>query len=414
MTEEEILLAMLPPKLRAYALESKNALNCPTSYVIAGMLAALSIAIGGKLRLRIKKGWTECAALFIMVIGEAGWKKTPGVIAGLKPILDLQIKLGKEGIYIVTTDATSEAIFALLARNPLLLYRDEIWGLWKGMNQYKNGGDDMERYLQSWSQLAIIMHRKGSETIQIDNPYLATIGGLQTGLLPDLFALKDNGLRDRFLMIAPDKIRIKHTDDEISESAYENYKSIIWWIYDTQSTSEPKVIYFSVKAQEAWKAWHIKYCDGMESDELPYNMQGVYSKMEAYTARLSLILEYAYCAEESRDIKDVSEKSLANAIILSEYFLSQAHKVYNSYGTNILDKKVSALVSWLRTRPNKDATARDVYTNQVAGIKTTEAAYDLFTELHKRGLALLFTNKSTNGKNSYTIKLTIKQSQSNN
>ena len=152
----------------------------------------------------------------------------------------------------------------------------------------------------------------------------------------------------------------------------------------------------------------------MESIEVPSNMRGTCSKLFGFTARFSLILEYLKCAENNVDIKEVSTGSLLNAIELTHYFAGQAHKVYHSFGTSSLDKKVDSLVNWLKGRPNKAATARDILNNQVANLKTSDAVVDIFNEMQTRKLGILSSSNAGNGRLKHTFTLILKQTQTNN
>jgi len=66
--------------------------------------------------------------------------------------------------HVITTDATTEALASMLAGSKgTLLFRDELAGWVKSMDQYRSGrGADRQHFLSMWSRSPIKVDRKGN------------------------------------------------------------------------------------------------------------------------------------------------------------------------------------------------------------------------------------------------------------
>lgn len=389
---------VLPLPLKIFCLTVAESMNCNPEFVAGAVLCAMSLAVGNKAKIQIKKGWREGAVLFVVIIGEPGSRKSPAISKAMEPHMGLQKIYGTEELdensirkTLITTDATMESLAEKLSENPhgIILLMDEAAGLWKGFGQYKKGGNDMEKFLSLWSQAMIIVTRKKAPTIQVDSPFLPFLGGTQVDLLDTLAAMKGNGFVDRLLFIFPIPIPSKHSDTEISDEIMEGYVRLILNIYETKIDGEQLILSFSEDAQILWREWHIKYCEEMDDDHTPYYLKGSLSKLEAYTARFALILEFARCAENNVPVESVSVESLQGAIKLTNYFKSQVTKVFSAFTESGQDKKVLRALAWFKKQPNGTATIRKVYTYRVGDAKNLNEAYDLLSEMKSRGLGTL-------------------------
>src|SRR5262249_32658209 len=76
----------LPEPLQSYVRAAAQAIGCDESYVALPLLAALAAAVGNTCRIQLKRGWTEPAVIWTVIIGESGTLKSPGMDAPLRPI----------------------------------------------------------------------------------------------------------------------------------------------------------------------------------------------------------------------------------------------------------------------------------------------------------------------------------------
>jgi hypothetical protein len=414
-------IEVYPKTVSNFALAVAISTNCNVDFVTAAVLLAASAAIGSRVKLQIKKGWTEGAVMFLIVIGEPGSKKTPAISKAIAPLLELQMGFGKPKgdesdqskpkklESIITTDATIEALAQLLMMNPhgLLLFKDEAIGWLKSMNMYRSGGEDMEKYLSIWSQTLVRVDRKDKPSIQINFPFVSFIGGMQPEVLAELASMKANGFSDRLLWCNPPPIPSAHTDEELQDEIKDQYVALIHRIYAAQKNSEQRVLPFSTEAQQLWKKWHTEYCENMNSTSVPYYMKGALSKMEAYTARFALILEFLRCAELDTDVQNVSEESLTGAIKLTAYFASHAEKSLHSFTSTSIYKQIAKAIEWLKKQKGGSCNLRKFYTHRVAGVKGATDAYDLLLEMKSRGLGTMdeYNDRMANGRKGYYFTL---------
>ena len=91
----------------------------------------------------------------------------------------------------VVEDTTVERFADILNENPrgVAQVKDELTGLVRGMDQYKQGGKGSDRqfYLSAWSNSPTTVDRKNrDEPIIVAHPFFSLIGGIQPDVLSDL------------------------------------------------------------------------------------------------------------------------------------------------------------------------------------------------------------------------------------
>jgi hypothetical protein len=329
----------------------------------------------------------------------------------------LDFENGKEGSVefrqIITTDITIEALGTMLNTNPhgVGVIKDELIGWLKGMNQYRGGaGEDMEKFLSCYSRAPFYINRKSSPfPLQIDSPFVTVIGGLQNDLLPEIAKDKNTGFIDRILLSAPERIPARSSEHEISDEVMKNYRDFIVNMHHSLSNvfkndiKNRIVVRFSENAYSRWKEWHKSHCAEM-NNEMPYYLQGAWSKLEAYTARFCLLLERLRCADKNVNIETISLESIEGAIKLSDYFKAHARIVYDLMNSSDMDKKVAKAVAWIK-KQGGTVTSRKLYSYKVAGCKNYQEAADLFAEMCERRIGEAYESKTANGKMKTTFRL---------
>jgi hypothetical protein len=208
--------------------------------------------------------------------------------------------------------------------------------------------------------------------------------------------MQENGLIDRILFTYPEPAPIIHTDSELEEEIKLKYEKIVHFIYNAQVKAQPSVLKFSKSAKDIWQDWHIAYCEIMNNPSTPYYEVNCMAKLESYTLRFALILEFLNCAEESLSPTEISSESLSYAFDLNEYFLLNAIKVHGSFGITTLDKKVDAVFAWIKKQENYTGNSRKIYTNRVAGLKNANEVFDVLMEMRNRRLGS-FRHKNDGG-----------------
>ncbi len=175
-------LKALPEPIRSYVRRGAAALGVDPSYLATTLLATLAGTIGNSRVILLKRGWTEPAVLWCVLVGDSGTLKSPAIDAGTKHVRQRQAKAievyrkemeeyerdlsgykadldawrhggRKKGEpqpeelvrpvcqRFTCSDVTVEAAAVLLAeaRRGLLLIRDELAGWVGGFDQYRSG-----------------------------------------------------------------------------------------------------------------------------------------------------------------------------------------------------------------------------------------------------------------------------------
>ena len=382
---------VLPHTLQRLVKEAAAAIGCPPEFIAVPMLATLGAAIGNSCVLEIKKGWIEGATIYIAVIAEPGEKKSPALTVATGPAYELQNNFHREfkramaeyrskdaprehgekesaeeeGLLspkkpilrrTVIDNTTVEALYSVLEENPrgVLIAQDELSGWVRAMDQYKsNKGNDRQFWLSAWTNRPASVDRKGlKEPQMIPRTFVCVTGSIQPGILRELGGDREDGLLDRFLLSYPDPVSSRYSDHEISEEASEGYQELYERLcdlnmpVDENKAPSPKRVTFSDEAKEVWREKVDSLKDETRIPGFPTHLKGPWSKLEAYLARLSLILAMVRCAEDGAD-EQVEERDIKAAAALIEYFKSHACRTYAKLQGKKEDPFVTAIEEFL-------------------------------------------------------------------
>lgn len=368
---------VLTPTMKRIVEEAAASIGCPPEFIGLPMLAALGAAIGNTHMVRMKKGWTEGAALNVAVIADPGEKKTPAFNAAIVPAWKRQAVLRREFQNkvrqyqtdmreweaakkkaiasgeaapepptkpvmhrTVVEDTIVEALVECLGGNPrgVLCSRDELSGWVRSMDQYKGGkGSDRQDWLSFWSGSPMVVDRKGKEPLMIDKPFVGVAGSIQPDVLPELKNGREDGLLDRFLFAYPEAVHGLYTEDEIGEEAVQDYQKLYDGLHrmdmklDDNGDQVPRFVEFTEGAKKIW----IKEVDALREEmrhpRFPRHLRGPWSKQEAYLSRLSLIMALSRVKEPgwvSSRLLAVTEADVVAAAKLIAYFKAHARRVY--------------------------------------------------------------------------------------
>lgn len=437
---ESFPLDVLPTGIRAFVAETALALNCTPDLVGVAALVALSIAIGTSRALEVKPGREVLPALDVAIIADPGESKTPAINAALKPLQDLERRAyrqwqadlraweqhgeepgaqrGPRPTYsqIVVSDTTMEALTDVLQSNPrgVVIARDELSGWVHSMDQYRGGkGADRQNWLSLWSSEPISVNRRGNglEPRRIERPFASVIGGIQPGMLEELMDKhgREDGFLHRLLFCWPQPTQRRWTDRYVSDEVKERYTAIINNLLalqphaDDEGESAPVRLPFSAEAQRLWGEWYDMHFSESEQ-RLPVYLRGPWAKLEAYAARLALIVHLARVADgdtaANPELVDVA--SLIQAFALIEYFKTHAHRVYALLHASPEDRRLTDAVAWVRRKPSGCVvTAREAQQAHVGGVRSAEEAKALLAQLAELGYGFAQEVASRRGRPSF-------------
>ena len=399
-------IEVLPAPCKRLVEETAAAIVCPPEFVAVPLLVMLGAAIGTSRVVRLKGGWTESAALYAVIVALPGKKKTPALKVATEAAREKQgdyrreyreakeeyeaevrqweadkkaaTKEGKPAPEppqklvmkrTVVEDTTVEALAAILEGNPrgVLVARDELSAFVRGMDQYKNHrGTDRQFYLSAWSNSPVTVDRKNmEEPLFLLKPFVGVIGSIQPGVLSELTAnrrgLEGDGFLDRFLFAYPEPMLSRWSDQEISAAAvygvrklYNDLISKLEPDYHEGGDPVPKAVPLSGEA----RAWFRKEADALQEETeqpgFPNALRGPWSKLEAYLARLALVLAMVRTVSTPTGEERVEFEDVKGAAALLYYFKAHARRAYlQLYGERREDRLVADLTKLLQENLGK-------------------------------------------------------------
>jgi hypothetical protein len=408
---------VFPPSLGRFCQEVATTTATPPDFAAVAMLVIAGAAIGASRALLIKNGWTVCAAVYAMMVGEVASGKTPAMQAVLKPYSDIQFKLLRpqkeenvDGVHrLLASDITVEALVSLLAQNPrgLLLVHDEGPAWIRGMSQYKGGrGSDRQFFLAAWNNRPHFVDRKtGERSILLQCPFLNVLCGIQPDMLSEMRDAQGraDGFVERILFAFPRTTPgAKWTDAEVSEQSVAAWQKTLNSLLSlpmnapSDGTNSNQTAVFSDEARDAWVSWFNSHQDEIANPELPAHLLPAWAKMPMHAARLALILHHMWRVEDGRDETMVQADSVHGARNLIDFFKSHTRLVHYRMGQSREEQELFALLDWVRKQPQRRCSVRMVVRAKKA--TPTEKARWMLDELTKRGLMQVETEKATNNK----------------
>ncbi|MRJ11321.1 DUF3987 domain-containing protein [Ornithobacterium rhinotracheale] len=351
---------VFPVSLQTIIKEVDKNLSFLPDYFGTALLYSTSVALGSKIKLKIKESWYTSSSIYLVIVGRTGDAKSHAISLALKPIDQIntdnfkiyksELKEYKKNIseekvkkptfkQLIINDATSEALVKVMYETDrgIGLYYDEIRGFINSFGMYKAGNNDEEMILSLWAGKPITKNRVSEDTILITNTKLDIIGSIQPELIGKTFNGNklNNGFIERFLFAIPFEYRsVKWNKRNIDLNLIQNYNEIIRSIYDfSENLQEPLIIEYSEEAFNYIVDWQ----NNLPSDfDFEYE-RGINIKLQEYTQRFSLLLQVLDDIVQNKRIEKVNLKSVQNAIKLFEYFRKNALKVREIMNQDYLD-----------------------------------------------------------------------------
>jgi hypothetical protein len=423
---------VLTEDVKKYLLLCNKALNSNIDYMGCSFLWLLSLIIGNSIKVRVKGGWIESGVVWISLVGEAGIGKTPSISRIIYPLerinnkeikkyikqskqyeaymcLDKKEKQNNEEVkkpsktQIIVSDFTIEAITDLHeeSKNAVGVFCDELAGWYKDMNKYR-AGSDLEFWLSSWSNKGIAMNRKTAKSSFVESPILPVLGGIQPKILVQFFTEenKDNGFIDRMLTTYPDAKVDEYNEDDLSEEIIQWYSDYVVNFYniikqkviqyDPDGEIKSHIIPLSDGANKLWIEVFNKITSYQNSDSENEYMKSMYPKQKSYIPRFALLLNALYSYEDdSNSIDYISEKAMAGAIKLSEYFVLMAkkHKLnsieFSEVKKVVVQNENKSTKEKIHEILRKDPATKVAYISSILGV-SRKTVYQYINELKEK------------------------------
>lgn len=407
-------LEVLPSKVRDFVREASRAIGCDPSYVALPLLACLARAIGNTRTIKLKRTWTEPAIIWAAMVGKSGTHKSPALAIATACLARKQAEamvefkeamatyeVAKE-IYLrdlskwkhakksdgpddnnppwepeqpklrryIVGDITTEAMADRMSgqSDGLLVVRDELAGWLDGIGEYKGGkGSDTGHWLATWSAAPLTVDRKGGDqkTLHIPRAAVSIVGGIQPGILQRAIGREHlhDGLCARLLLTMPEPRPVKWTEAVVSPATEAELSTVFEGLFALESAAEddgtptPFPLALTIEAQAAWVAYYNRH--RAEMADLDDDLASAWSKLEAYAARFALIFQCCSAASREATADVVDEVSIMAGIALSDWFGSEAKRVYGMFVESEHDGYLRELSNWIAKRGGQ-CTARDL------------------------------------------------------
>lgn len=348
-------LSFFNEQLQKIILEVCETNRFHKDFLSTSILTTAATAIGNTYCVRITESWKERCNLFVAIVGTPGINKSAPLTWALNPIekkerelykayieylkefeLDEKNKGKQPGglIKTIVSDATPEAVVQQLHKNErgILIYNDELSGFINTFQRYSKGNDE-QFYLSVWSGKPVVVDRKTSVSIRINQPMLNIIGTIQPSVLEKSFQGKeDNGFFDRWLICKPHDVIKEYWSDVILEpSTKDKYSFIITKLlglslyYNPWGDLEPIDIPYSDEAFKELKKWQKKNTDEINNTDLD-STKAIRSKIETYIHRFALLhhlIEWG-CSDNHSVRLQIETESIKQSILLADYFIHNA------------------------------------------------------------------------------------------
>ena len=306
----------------------------------------------------------------------------------------------------VFTDAKPEVLIKLLSDNPngLLWARDEISGVFSGMNEYKRGqGSDKDTLLELLAGEDVSKYTVSRGNERAYNPRLSLTGTIQPAKMDKwLKALDvDDGFWGRFIYFTEkNNYTILTEPSKKIPLDYAIIANFYEAIIDETQDETPVHFYF----EDALQIWDISLILNDEKNAAPNQMKSYIGKCFNFFQRIAVVLHLINCHYSGKSLKTktISCDTVADAFVVTAFYIAQAKSLFIGDEETPEEKLIKAILDTPlqgRTINNLNST---VWRKHDEGLifkdqkKRGEKLRKIFEEMEKAGLGTINKN---NGKN---------------
>lgn len=382
---------VLPENVAKYVGEVASAIDCDETMVVLPVLASLGGCIGNRRRIRLKRSWTEPAVVWPVVVARSGTRKSPALAEVTRPLrrreaeeidagrqraeaYDLELQAWTDqlkttrgerpqkpepGVRTVVSDITVEALALRLSESPagLLVVRDELAGWVRSFDAYKSGrGGDAQAWLEMNRAGSIIVDRKSGPTLSVPRAAVSIVGSIQQEVLRQVLSGEHlvNGLAARLLFAMPPERTKQWTDADLSDETRAAWAALLEELLALPYEGEPLDLPLTPSSQARFVEYYNEHAERQREAETDV-LAAAFSKLEAYAARLALIV----CLSGNPAAKAVDLASMEAGIRLADWFANEAERIYATFRETPEDRERRQLVDWISARGGS-ATEREV------------------------------------------------------
>lgn len=318
-------------------------------FLYSSFLAIASGLIGNRVNTKVKEGWVQNCAIWMVLVGNSGVKKSPTVKSLLTPVYEMEAEAHKRYVgeiakyneakkddekglklpkckQILVDDITIEALNGVMEDNPLGLfqYKDEFITLFS--DAAKSKSSNQEGYLLSvYDSKPVRINRKTDRENRFAyNVFLAVLGGVQMPILQDVANSERvaNGFMSRVLFCVPENIKYSITDLEPSKEIISNYNDFIKSFQKNLPSSIDSCITLEMRnSMSLYNEWRSEFIEPkINSDTTSDFEKSSVSKFEATCIKIATVIEVLNSAYVGVVPTSLSEESIFAATELVDYY----------------------------------------------------------------------------------------------
>ncbi len=365
--ESEFPLGIFPRFIQDTILELYDNGNYNIDYTSVSILTALAGIIGNSYHLRKHIEWIENPSMWAVLVGKSGQNKSAPLKTAFKAVKNQQKQFDKEYEAAVSnfdpdsgekkptkrklysTDPTFEALINMHKQNPngMILMPDEFKSFILNLIGY-SGASKQSQFLSIWDGAPISLDRKEAESSSLSMPCVSIVGSIQDDVIAS-FKAKDikDGFFERILFAIPLKMEKKYVkrtnpNDYLIEQFHLKMKDFLNTVAQKNGTEE---LTLSEMAEELFISEVNKHVKPSNKDA---TISGILSKLDRYILRFALVLEVSNSFFDNLPIECVGQDAMKKAIMLKDYFYTNAlklnHMVLNVYEDNSKEGKVLQVI----------------------------------------------------------------------
>lgn len=414
--------ALVAPVLMNFVHAVARAYNVPLDFPAAGVLGALSGALGLRRQLWLGGEWYSSACLWIVAVGRSGSGKSEPIVRALRPLRkhheekitlfqmqkedyaermaeweqpksgrqrDKKANRGskpKEPVLdrVLVSNITVEALASELRIAPagVLLYRDELAGLIASYDQYRSGGKGSDRaaWLEMYQHRPIDIARKTGDDrmIYVPRPFVAIVGTIQPARFRELVGDQDDGLSPRFLLCYPDTPILESSHAYVNEDVEDAYETLIRGLLALPYDKDARATALSVEAMQRYRELNDAFRREWPPEESS-RLDEALNKLCLYAGRLTNVL---LVAAEVSGFTTTDTKCVEAAWELVGYFRQCAMRMYAAVGQR--HDHARRIVGWIERGQRERFSGAELLDDLQATLKRGEPLEAAFTLLEER------------------------------
>jgi len=219
---------LLPPIIERFATIRADMMGVDPGGIAMAALAACCAVIRDRISIKVKQHekWHEEARLWIMLVGDPSYKKSPIMKAAATRVSAIDTEMlrqynrdftkwkedGEHGdmpvpVRLRIEDTTMEAAQEVCVHSPdgVLALQDELSGWFGGIEKYrggKGGAKDRSFWLRAYNGGQMAVNRVSRKSILIENLSISILGGVQPDAIRKIVSdSTDDGLIQRFIPV---------------------------------------------------------------------------------------------------------------------------------------------------------------------------------------------------------------------